>query len=55
MTWTMLTPGGKFGHRSRYFDLKQGIHTLRLRNAGSEFKFDGIALVDDPESFEPKQ
>ena len=55
MTWTMLTPGCSFGRRSRHYDLKKGTHTLRIRNAGGEFKFDGIALIDDPESFEPKQ
>ena len=40
---------------SRYYDLKKGTHRLRIKNAGGEFKFDGIALIDDPESFEPKQ
>ena len=55
MSWTMLAPGRKFGNRSRYYDLKQGTHRLHIRNAGGEFKFDGIALIDDPESFEPKQ
>ena len=55
MSWTMLTPGKGFGNMSRYYDLKKGTHRLRIKNAGGEFKFDGIALIDDPESFEPKQ
>ena len=54
MSWTMLTPGRGFGNMCRHYDLKHGVHTLRIKGDRSSFKFDGLVLTDSPASFEPK-
>ena len=54
-TWTMITPGRNFGNMCRHYDLKKGVHTLKITasDEGSPV-FDGIVLTDNPESFEPR-
>ncbi|MBR7119908.1 MAG: right-handed parallel beta-helix repeat-containing protein [Lentisphaeria bacterium] len=54
--WTMVMPGRKQGRRAQHYDLKKGICTLKIRAANNRLMhIDGIALIDNPESFEPKQ
>lgn len=54
-TWTMITPGRSFGNMCRHYDLKKGVHTLKITasDEGSPV-YDGIVLTDNPESFEPR-
>ena len=51
-TWTMLTPGRKFGHMIRQYDFKAGTHTVRFRLAKNRFDIEALVLTDAPGSFE---
>ena len=54
-TWTMLTPGHKFGDMTCHWDLQPGPHTVRIRaTAYGKLQFDGLVLTDNPGSFEPR-
>ena len=54
MRWTMLVPNFYHGKKAEFFDLKKGVTTVRIKGAGFPLHFDGIALVSNPESFEPR-
>ena len=54
MRWTMLAPGYNQGVKAQYFDLKAGETTLRIQSTGHQLRFDGLVLVSNPESFEPR-
>ena len=51
-TWTMLTPGCKFGKMLRSYELEPGRHTLRLKLKKNGFDLEALALTDSPGSFE---
>lgn len=53
-TWTMLTPGKKFGDYLRAYALEAGRHTLRIKVDRQTFAYDGVVLTDSPTSFEPR-
>ena len=51
-TWTMLTPGCRFGGMLRHYDLPAGRHTVRLRPLRKKLSIEKIAVTDSPGSFE---
>ena len=54
-TWTMLTPGHKFGDMTCHWDFQPGPHTVRIRaTAYGKLQYDGLVLTDNPGSFEPR-
>ena len=54
-SWTMVTPGRRFGNMCRHYDLKAGTNTIKLRGMEKDaVMFDGIVLTDNPEPFEPR-
>ena len=54
-TWTMLTPGHKFGDMTCHWDFQPGPHTVRIRATSyGNLKCDGLVLTDNPGSFEPR-
>lgn len=54
-SWTMVTPGRRFGNMCRHYDLKAGMNTIKLRGMEKDaVMFDGIVLTDNPEPFEPR-
>jgi len=54
-TWTMLTPGHKFGDMTCHWDLQPGPHTVRIRTTSyGKLQYDGLVLTDNPGSFEPR-
>ena len=54
MRWTMLVPGSGLSSKAEYFDLKSGVTTVTIQGAGYPLYFDGLVLVSNPESFEPR-
>ncbi len=50
-TWTMLAPGKSFGDMTKFYDLKPGRHTVRIKG---RYAYDGLVLTDSPGSFEPR-
>jgi hypothetical protein len=54
MRWTMLAPGYSLGFKAEYFDLEAGETTISIQGAGHPLYFDGLVLVSNPESFEPR-
>ena len=54
-SWTMVTPGRRFGNMCRHYDLKKGVHILKLSaETKDSVVIDGIVLTDNPEPFEPR-
>ncbi len=53
-SWTMITPGRKFGNMCRHYDLKKGVNVLKLQGSSGKILYDGIVLTDNPEPFEPR-
>jgi hypothetical protein len=54
-TWTMLTPGHKFGDMTCHWDFQPGPHTVRVRATSyGKLQYDGLVLTDSPGSFEPR-
>jgi len=53
-TWTILAPGGDFNCKIKYYDLKPGRHTLRLKGTRNTLRFDQLVMTDSPGAFEPR-
>ena len=54
-TWTMLTPGHKFGDMTCHWDFQPGPHTVHIRaKSYGKLQYDGLVLTDNPGSFEPR-
>ena len=51
--WTMMGCQG-LGQWVRFFDLKKGEHTIKLKYRGGEGVFDALAITDTPLAFEPR-
>ena len=54
MYWTILAPGAKFGNMLRHYDLKAGVHSLKIKIQKGTFRFDRLLATDAPGSFEPR-
>ena len=53
-SWMNVAPGGTYMCWIRYYDLKQGKHTLEIRSDRGGAAIEGIVLTDSPGSFEPE-
>ena len=53
-TWTMLTPGRRFGNMCRHYDLKAGRHVVHIEQHLGVPEADGLVLTDNPLPFEPR-
>ena len=51
-TWTMLTPGRKFGRMIRQYDFAAGTHVVKFRLSKNRFDIEALVLTDAPGSFE---
>ena len=54
-SWMVLSPGGTYMSWIRYYDLKQGVHTLELKPNKGGAAIEGLVLTDAPGSFEPER
>ncbi|MCQ2392319.1 MAG: right-handed parallel beta-helix repeat-containing protein [Kiritimatiellae bacterium] len=52
-SWSLVSPGGTYMSWVRYYDLKQGRHTLTLQPQRGTLEMSDLVLTDAPGSFEP--
>ena len=53
--WMNVAPSGSHMGKIRYYDLKKGVHTLKLRKEKDDVVIEGVVLTDSPGSFEPER
>ena len=51
--WTLLAPGSGQNRRFRWYDLKKGRHSVRIRLEKGGYAYDRLAATKDPAAFDP--